>query len=132
MRERHYDRRELVVHVGAGFGVKERPLVRHDLSSLRSHLGRWDIDEVSVEVSLQDRGRREQRVTLRTVLPGLPPLIAVATDANLAYALARAKHELIRQLEEQQTGRESAHNRRHRARTIRLPSGPEYFGGRVQ
>ncbi|SPX99796.1 hypothetical protein [Mycolicibacterium chubuense] len=131
MRERQHDPSELVVHVGAGFAAKERPLVRKDLSSLRPHLGRWDIDEVSVQVSLQDRGRREQRVTLRTVVPELPPLIAVSTDANLAYAIAQAKHDVIRQLKEQKVAREPLQHRRHRARTVRLPSGPEYLGGRV-
>ncbi len=99
--KRRNDLSELVVHIGAGFVAKERPYVREALSTLRQHLGRWDVNDVSVEVSLQDRGRREQRVTLRTTLPGLTPLLAVAADMDLTRALQDAKHELIRQLEQQ-------------------------------
>ncbi|MDZ4266235.1 MAG: hypothetical protein U1D00_11155 [Mycobacterium sp.] len=112
---------ELVVHIGAGFVAKERPHVREALSTLRPHLGRWDADDVSVEVSLHDRGRREQRVTLRTTLPGRPPLVAVAADTDLTRALHEAKHELIRQIEQQKAMREPMHNRRLSGRTIRHP-----------
>ena len=112
---------ELVVHIGAGFVAKERPHVRDALSTLRPHLGRWAGDDVSVEVSLQDRGRREQRVTLRTTLPGRPLLVAVAADADLTRALHEAKHELIRQIEQQKVMREPMHNRRLSGRTIRHP-----------
>lgn len=96
---------ELVVHIGVGFGAKERPYVREALQTLRRHLGRWDANDVSVEVSLQDRGRREQRVTLRTTVPGLTPIIAVAAGMDLRHALLDAKHELIRQLEDQKSVR---------------------------
>lgn len=112
---------ELVVHIGAGFAAKERPHVRETLSTLRSHLGRSEHD-VSVEVSLQDRGRREQRVTLRTTLPGRPPLVAVAADPDPTRALHEAKQELIRQLERQKTVRQPMHNRRLSGGTIRHPS----------
>jgi HK97 family phage major capsid protein len=40
------------------------------LAALGAHLKRWNPDE-DVEVSVQDRGGKEQRVTLRTTLPGL-------------------------------------------------------------
>ena len=49
---------ELVVHAGAGFVAKDRPYVRAALAPLRPYLGRRDVDDVSVEASLQDRGRR--------------------------------------------------------------------------
>lgn len=122
---------EFVIHVGAGFAAREWPHVRENLATLQSHLGRWDADTVSVEVTLQDRGRREQRVTLRTVLPGLPPVIAVAMEANVDRALTDAKHELIRQLEHQKVMREPMHSRRLSGKSIRHPSGIEPFGGRV-
>ena len=64
---------DYVIHVGAGFVAKERPHVLEALSTLGVHLGRWNPQDVSLEVSLQDRGRKEQRVTLRTTLPGLRP-----------------------------------------------------------
>ena len=113
---------ESEVHIGTGFVSKEHPHVLAALSTLGPHLGRWDASDVRVEVSLQDRGSKEQRVTLRTTLPGLNPLVAVADDMDLTRALHDAKRELIRQLEHQKTALEPMHNRRLREKTIRHPS----------
>ena len=113
--------RENVIHVGAGFVAKERPHVLDALSTLRPHLGRWDPSDVDIEVTLQDRGGREQRVTLRASLPGRPPLVAVADNRDLTRALGEAKRELIRQLEHQKSAREPMNNRRLRNSTIRRP-----------
>ena len=112
--------RENAIHVGAGFVAKERPHVVDSLSTLGPHLGRWDPRDVDIEVALQDRGGNEQRVTLRTILPGLPPLVAVAENPDITRALGEAKRELIRQLEHQKSAREPMNNRRRRT-TIRHP-----------
>ena len=113
--------RENVIHVGAGFVAKERPHVVEALSTLGPHLGRWDPRDVDIEVTLQDRGGKEQRITLRTSLPGRPPLVAVADNPDLTRALCDAKRELIRQLEHQKSARQPMNNRRLRRRTIRHP-----------
>jgi hypothetical protein len=113
--------RENVIRVGAGFVAKERPLVLDSLSTLGPHLGRWDPRAVDIDVSLQDRGGSEQRITLRTSLPGLPPLIAVAENPDVTRALGEAIRELIRQLEHQKSAREPMNNRRLRRATIRHP-----------
>jgi ribosome-associated translation inhibitor RaiA len=113
--------RENVIRVGAGFVAKERPFVLDSLSTLEPHLGRWDPHDVDIDVSLQDRGGNEQRVTLRTTLPGLPPLVAVAENPDITRALGEAKRELIRQLEHQKSAREPMNNRRLRRATIRHP-----------
>jgi ribosome-associated translation inhibitor RaiA len=113
--------RENMVHVGAGFVAKERRHVLEALSTLGPHLGRWDPRDVDVEVSLQDRGGKEQRITLRTSLPGGPPLVAVADNPDLTRALCEAKRELIRQLEHQKSARQPMNNHRLRSRTIRRP-----------
>ena len=105
---------ENVLHVGAGFTAKDRPHVLQELATLGSHLGRWNPQDVSLEVSLQDRGRREQRVTLRTTLPGLPPLVSVAGNRDITRALHEARRELIRQVEHQKSAREPMHNRKLR------------------
>jgi len=110
--------RENAIHVGAGFVAKERPHVLEALSTLAPHLGRWDPGDVDIDVSLRDRGGKEQRVILRTSLPGLPSLVAVAENPDLTRALGEAKRELIRQLEHQKSAREPMHNRLRRA-TIR-------------
>ncbi|WAC90122.1 hypothetical protein [Mycobacterium sp. Aquia_213] len=112
---------EYVLHMGAGFVSKERPHVLEALATLEPHLGRWDPLNVSLEVSLQNRGRKEQRVTLRTTLPGLPPLVAVADNPDITRAIHQAKHELIRQLEHQKSAREPMHNRKFGRNTIRHP-----------
>ncbi|MEZ0053983.1 ribosome-associated translation inhibitor RaiA [Mycobacterium sp. MAA66] len=112
---------EYVLHVGAGFVAKERPHVLESLATLGPHLGRWNPHDISLEVSLQDRGRREQRVTLRTTLPGRKPLVAVADNADITRALNDAKRELIRQLEHQKSTREPMHNRKLVRDTIRHP-----------
>jgi ribosome-associated translation inhibitor RaiA len=113
--------RDTAIRVGAGFVAKERPFVLDSLSTLGPHLGRWDPSDVDIDVSLQDRGGTEQRITLRTTLPGLPPLVAVAENPDIAHALGEAKRELIRQLEHQKSAREPMNNRRLRRRTIRHP-----------
>jgi ribosome-associated translation inhibitor RaiA len=114
--------RDTAIRVGAGFVAKERPFVLDSLSTLGPHLGRWDPRDVDIDVSLQDRGGDEQRITLRTTLPGLPPLVAVAENPDIARALGEAKRELIRQLEHQKSAREPMNNRRLRRATIRHPS----------
>ena len=112
---------EYVLHVGAGFTAKDRPHVLQELATLGSHLGRWNPQDVSLEVSLQDRGRREQRVTLRTTLPGLPPLVSVAGNRDITRALHEARRELIRQVEHQKSARQPMHNRKVGHETIRHP-----------
>ena len=121
--------RENVIHVGAGFVAKERPHVLEALSTLGPHLGRWDPSQVDIDVTLQDRGGKEQRVTLRTTLPGRPQLVAVADNLDLTRALCDAKRELIRQLEHQKSTREPMKSRRLRSATIRHPdtSAPPEF-----
>jgi ribosome-associated translation inhibitor RaiA len=114
---------EKVIRVGAGFVAKEHAFVLDSLSTLGPHLGRWDSREVDIDVSLQNRGSNEQRVTLRMGLPGLPPLVAVAENADVNRALGEAKRELIRQLERQESAREPMTNRRLRRATIRHPGG---------
>lgn len=122
---------EYVLHMGAGFVAKERPYVLEALATLEPHLGRWDPPDISLEVSVQDRGRKEQRVTLRTTLPGLPPLVAVADNRDITRALHEAKDELIRQLEHQKSAREPMHNRKLGHNTIRHP-GTSAQGHRSQ
>jgi ribosome-associated translation inhibitor RaiA len=113
--------RENSIHVGSGFVAREHDHIVDVLSSLGPHLGRWDPSDVDLEVSLQDRGGKEQRVTLRTSLPGHQPLIAVAENPDISHALSEAKRELIRQLEHQKSVDEPMNNRRLRGATIRHP-----------
>jgi len=113
--------RENVIHVGVGFVAKERLHVIQTLSPLEAHLGRWDSNDVDIEVTLQDRGGKEQRITLRTTLPGRQVLIAVADNPDITRAICDAKRELIRQLEHQKSTYDPMDSRRLRRATIRHP-----------
>ena len=113
--------RENAIHVGVGFVAKEHPHLVEMLSALGPHLGKWDPRHVDLDVSLQDRGGKEQRVTLRTSLPGLTPLLAVGENPDITRALGDAKRELIRQLGRQKSAREPMTNRRLSRATIRHP-----------
>lgn len=111
---------ESVLHIGAGFKAGEHQQISEALSTLGPHLlGRWDARDIDVEVSLQDRGGKEQRVTLRTSLPGHPPLVAVAENPDIAHAMSEAKRELIRQLEHQKSVGDPMSSRRRSSATIR-------------
>jgi len=110
---------ENVIRIGAGFVAKEHSHVVETLSTLGPHLGRWGSRDVNVDVCLQDRGGKEQRVTLRTSLPGRPPLVAVAENPDISFALSEAKRELIRQLEHQKSARDPMSSRRRSSATIR-------------
>ena len=114
--QRH-DVLDTVLRIGAGFKDGERPGVLEALSALVPHLARWDPDDVDVEISVKDRDGKEQHVTLRADLPGYSPLVAVAADRNLDRALAEAKRELIRQIEDQKSMREPKRNRQLRMKT---------------
>jgi ribosome-associated translation inhibitor RaiA len=113
--------RENSIHVGNGFVARERAHVVEVLSALGPHLGKWDPSDVVVDVSLQDRDGKEQRVTVRTTLPGHQPLVAVAENPDIDHALSEAKRELIRQLDHRKSMKEPMNNRRLRQASIRRP-----------
>jgi hypothetical protein len=114
---KRHDVLDQAVRLGAGFKDGERPWVLEALSALVPHLARWDPDDVDVEISVKDRDGKEQHVTLRADLPGYSPVVAVAADRNLDRALAEAKRELIRQIEDQKAMREPKANRQLRKKT---------------
>jgi ribosome-associated translation inhibitor RaiA len=118
-RRDHLDERSF--RLGAGFKEQEREQILGELSALGPHLARWDPSDVQVDVSVHERGGKEQRVTLRAFLPGSPPLVAVGSDRDLMRALAEAKKDLITQLDRLKTEREPKSNRRLRRETIRRP-----------
>ncbi|WP_406817128.1 hypothetical protein [Mycobacterium sp. M23085] len=107
--------------LGAGFEEQEREQILEVLSALGPHLARWDPSEVEVDVSVRERGGKDQRVTLRAFLPGGPPLVAVGDDRDLMRALAEAKKDLITQIDRRKTEHEPKRNRRLRRDTVRRP-----------
>lgn len=114
--------------LGAGFKEQEREQVLDELSALGPHLARWNPSDVEVDVSVHERGGRDQRVTLRAFLPGHPPLVAVGYDRDPMRALAEAKRDLITQIDRHRTEREPKRNRQLRRESIRRP-GPSAGAG---
>jgi hypothetical protein len=115
--DRRHDVLQEALRLGSGFRDEDRPWVLEALSALGPHLARWNPDEVSVEVAVKDRDGKEQHVTLRVALPGFPPLVAGATDRHLERALAEAKREVIRQIDDEKSVREPKSNRHLRRKT---------------
>lgn len=105
------------LRLGAGFTGDDRPWVTEALAALVPHLARWDPAEVALEASVKHRDGKEQQVSLRADLPGYPPLVATAVDRDLDRALAEAKRELIRQVEDEKKKREPKNNRLLRKKT---------------
>jgi ribosome-associated translation inhibitor RaiA len=102
---------EEVLRLGTGFVDDDRRWVLDALESLAPHLARWDSAKVDVEISVKDRGGKEQQVTLLADLPGYPPVVAKAADRQLDRAIAEAKRELVRQIEDAKGKREPKDNR---------------------
>jgi ribosome-associated translation inhibitor RaiA len=103
-----------VLRLGVGFADGDRRWVLDALDSLVPHLARWDSAKVDVEISVRDRGGKEQHVTLLADLPGYPPVVAKAANQQLDRAIAEAKRELVRQIEDAKGKREPKDNRRLR------------------
>jgi ribosome-associated translation inhibitor RaiA len=106
-----------VLSLGAGFTDEDRRWVLDALDTLVPHLARWNPADVDVEISVKDRGGKEQQVTVLADLPGYPPLVAKAADQQLNRAIAEAKRELIRQVEDAKGKREPKENRHLRQKT---------------
>jgi ribosome-associated translation inhibitor RaiA len=100
--------------LGTGFGSADRRFVVEALASLAPHLASWPAEEADVTVSVKDRDRAEQKVTLEAKLPHLPALVASAHHSDLDRALVEARKELSRQIEDAKDRREPRKGRAHR------------------
>ena len=100
-----------VLRLGVGFADDDRRWLLDALESLMPHLARWDSANLDVEISVKDRDGKEQQVTLQADLPDYPPLVAKAADRQLDRAIAEAKRELVRQIQDAKGKREPKDNR---------------------
>jgi ribosome-associated translation inhibitor RaiA len=106
-----------VLHLSGGFAATDRRWVLEALAGLEPHLSRWDPAGMQLFLSVQHRDGKEQQVTLRAELPGYQPIVAKAADRDLNRALAEAKRELIRQIEDETKKRDPKSNRLLRKKT---------------
>lgn len=89
------------LRLGPGFQEADRAQVLTGLSSLGRHLAHWSADRgVGLEVSVKDRGRPQQTVTLEAWLPGWPSQVAHSAETDLGRALVQVRQEMIRRIED--------------------------------
>ena len=112
------------LRLGAGFSDADRSWLVESLASLETHLARWAPDQVDLQISVKHRDGKEQQVTLQADLPGYPPLVARAVDRDLDHAVAEAKRDLIRQVEDEKKKREPKNNRLLRVKAQPGPDSP--------
>ena len=105
------------LRLGAGFGAADRPRILAGLSALAPHLSGWEHDQVDLEVSLKDTEGPDRKVTLQAWLAGRVHLVATSHVRDLDHALAEVRKDLIRQIEEQKSRRESGKRGKTRYRT---------------
>jgi ribosome-associated translation inhibitor RaiA len=108
-----------ILHVSGGFSEAERQRLLHALAELTPHLSRWDPADMQLDVSVKQRDSKEQKVSIRASLPGYPTLVATAVDHDLDRALADARRDLIRQIEDEKRKRQPKDNRHLRENPMR-------------
>ena len=102
------------LRLGAGWEEAEREGLVARLGKLDSRLGSFRPDDVDMELSVKERGKRQQKVTLECWLGGLPRVVGTGDDADLDQAVARARDEVIRQITDTLGRREPKANRQMR------------------
>lgn len=94
-----------------GFHDAERHMAVRALAGLERHLASWAPDEVRLELSVKERDRPEQRVTLEAWLPGLPPLVATSRHRAIDHALVEVRKDLVRQITDEKELHKPRRNR---------------------
>jgi len=103
------------LRVGAGFAQQERPAIVERLSSLDARLATYAATDTDLELSIKDRDRPGQKVTLECWIAGQQRLVATSAEENLADALADVRDDLRRQLDDAKTRSEPRNNRKLRS-----------------
>jgi ribosome-associated translation inhibitor RaiA len=109
------------LRLAGGLREGELPHLLAALAPLEKHLARWNADQVDLQLSVKDRGRPEQHVTIEAKLGGWPLLVARAADVDLDRALHQARDELIRQIEDERRRRIPKDNRKLREKPEARP-----------
>jgi ribosome-associated translation inhibitor RaiA len=112
------------LHLDTGFLESERDWIVRRLAALGPRLRSFDEREVDLEISLKDRDRVGQQVTLECWIRCTPRLHLVATSGaqELAVALNEVRNGLLRQIDDAKTRTEPRSNRalRHPQTTAEL------------
>ncbi|WP_326826060.1 hypothetical protein [Streptosporangium sp. NBC_01756] len=100
--------------LGTGFTEDERPEIVERFTALGKRLRSYPADSVDLRLSVKNRGRAEQKVTLECRLAGVEPLVATSTEEDLPTALTEVREDMIHQLDKLKTRRDPRHDRPHR------------------
>ncbi|MFI6887142.1 hypothetical protein [Streptosporangium canum] len=100
--------------LGTGFAEDERPEIVERFTALGKRLRSYPPDSVDLRLSVKNRGRAEQKMTLECRLAGVEPLVATSTEPELSSALTEVREDLIQQLDKLKTRRDPRHDRPHR------------------
>jgi ribosome-associated translation inhibitor RaiA len=99
------------LRVGAGFAADERPGIVEQLNSLDARLATHPAAETDMELSVKDRDRSGQRLTLECWIAGRSRLVATSEHRQLSTALMEVRDDLRRQLNDAKTRTEPRNNR---------------------
>jgi ribosome-associated translation inhibitor RaiA len=106
------------LHVATGFLSSERDWIVRRLGALGSRLRSFQETQIELEISLKERHRPGQQVTLECWINRNPRLHLVATSSarELAAAIGEVRDDLIRQVDDAKTRteRHGDHTRRPR------------------
>jgi ribosome-associated translation inhibitor RaiA len=94
-----------------GFTQHERSGIVERLGSLDTRLAAYPAAATDLELSIKDRGRPGQKVTLECWIAGQTRLVAISFAEQLAVALTEVREELRRQLNDAKTREEPRSNR---------------------
>lgn len=102
------------LRVGAGFAADERPSIVEQLTSLDARLATYPAAETDMELSIKDRDRPGQKLTLECWIAGRSRLVATSEQRQLSLALTEVRDDLRRQLNDAKTRTEPRNNRQLR------------------
>lgn len=108
------------LRVGAGFGDDERPGIVGLFGSLDSRLRGFAAVDVDMELSIKDRDRPGQKVTLECWIARMPRFVATSHLDDFDAALIEVRDDMRRQINDAKTKSEPRNSRQGRE-TVRGP-----------
>lgn len=102
------------LRVGAGFTEDERPDIVARFAPLDARLTRFAAVDVDMELSIKDRDRPGQKVTLECWIARMTRIVATSQLTDLDAALIEVRDDLRRQINDAKTKSEPRNSRRRR------------------
>ena len=107
------------LRVGAGFTEDERLDIVRRFASLDPRLLHFAAVDVDMELSIKDRDRHGQKITLECWIARMTRLVATSSLADVDSALNEVRDDLRRQINDAKTKSEPRNNRQHRDTPLR-------------